>query len=371
MAQRILQIIPTLDRSGAEKQLVLLACGLPRDEFDVHVCALTRGGPLQAPLDAAGIPTSVIGKRWKVDPGAWWRLRRHIAAVRPDLVQTWLFAANAYGRAAALSAGVPRVVASERCVDPWKTWRELLIDRRLARRTDRIIVNSSGVADFYIRHGLPAEKFRLIPNGIEPAADRPPPDAAARQAVRTELGLPPGARLIAAVGRLWRQKRVRDLICAIGIVSMVHADAHLLIMGDGPLRRQLERLRDDVHLQDQVHFLGARDDVSRLLPHCEMLCLTSGYEGLPNVVMEAMAAGLPVVASDIPGNRDLVVPETTGLLFPVGDRSAIARSIHRLLEDPDLGRRWGAAGRQRIETEFTVARMVRRHANLYRELLHQ
>jgi len=120
--KRILQIIPTLDRSGAERQLCLLACGLPKDEFDVHVCALTRGGPLEAPLKAAGVPLTVIGKPLKVDPAAFWRMKRHIQALQPDLVQTWIFAANSYGRGAALAAGARRIVASERCVDTWKAW---------------------------------------------------------------------------------------------------------------------------------------------------------------------------------------------------------------------------------------------------------
>ena len=123
---RILLIIPTLDRCGAEKQLTLLATGLPRDRFDVQVCALTRTGPLAESLDAAGIPLTVIGKRGKIDPAAYWRLRQHIRRLAPDIVHTWIFAANAYGRWAAFSAGVRHVLAGERCVDPWKRWHELV-----------------------------------------------------------------------------------------------------------------------------------------------------------------------------------------------------------------------------------------------------
>ena len=115
--RRILQIIPTLDRAGAEKQMAMLAGHLPRDEFDVRVCSLSRGGPLESELRQAGVPTTVIGKRWKADPLAWSRLRRHIARLRPDLVHTWLFAPNAYGRAAARRAGVERIVAGERGVE--------------------------------------------------------------------------------------------------------------------------------------------------------------------------------------------------------------------------------------------------------------
>lgn len=365
MTKRILQIIPTLDRSGAEKQLVLLAAGLARPEFDVHVCVLTRSGPLAADLEAAGVPLTVIGKRGKVDPAGFLRLKRQIAALKPDLVHTWLFAANSYGRAAALAVGVRRIVAGERSVDPWKAWHELAIDRWLARRTDRIVVNSSGVRDFYVHHGLPSEKFTVIPNGIGPFA----PSDLTRAELLAELGLPENARLIGAVGRLWPQKRIKDLIWAADLLKVIRDDVHLLIIGDGPLRRKLERFREQVRIEDKVHFLGHRNDVPRLLPHFDALWLASEYEGMPNVVMEAMAAGVPVVATDISGNCDLVVPGETGYLVPVGDRAAFARETRRLLEDAELGRRLGEAGRRRMLTEFTIEQMIERHANLYRELL--
>lgn len=365
MTKRILQIIPTLDRSGAEKQLTLLAAGLPRPEFDVHVCALTRSGPLAADLEAAGVPMTLIGKRAKVDPAGFLRLKRQIAALKPDLVHTWLFAANSYGRAAALAAGVRRIVAGERSVDPWKAWHELAIDRWLARRTDRIVVNSTGVRDFYVQHGLPSEKFTLIPNGIGPFT----PSDLPRAELLAELGLPENARLIGAVGRLWPQKRIKDLIWAADLLKVIRDDVHLLIIGDGPLRRKLERFREQVRIEDKVHFLGHRNDVPRLLPHFDALWLASEYEGMPNVVMEAMAAGVPVVATDISGNRDLVVPGETGYLVPVGDRAAFARETRRLLEDAELARRLGEAGRRRMLAEFTVEQMVERHAKLYRELL--
>ena len=360
-----MQIIPTLDRSGAEKQLALLACGLPRDEFEVHVCLLTRSGPLAADLAAAGVPTTLVGKRGKLDPAAFLRLKRHIAALQPDLVHTWLFAANSYGRAAALAAGVRRIVAGERSVDPWKVWHELAIDRWLARRTDRIVVNSSGVRDFYVQHGLPSEKFTVIPNGIGPAA----PSDLSRADLLAELELPAAARLIGAVGRLWPQKRIKDLIWAADLLKVIRDDVHLLIIGDGPLRQRLERFRRQVRIEDKVHFLGHRDDVPRLLPHFDALWLASEYEGLPNVVMEAMAAGVPVVASDISGNRDLIVSGETGYLVPLGDRAAFARETRRLLEDAELARRLGEAGRRRMLAEFTVEQMIARHAALYRELV--
>lgn len=362
---RILHIIPTLDRSGAEKQLSLLATRLLRDEFDVHVCVLTRSGPFEQDLRQAGVPVTLIGKPHKLDPAAFWRLKRHIASLRPDLVHTWLFAANSYGRAAALAAGVRRIVAGERCVDPWKSWHELAIDRWLARRTDRIVANSSGVRDFYVRHGMPAEKFVIISNGIVPSE----PVHVPRDALLGELGLPQNARLIGAVGRLWPQKRLKDLIWAADLLKVIRDDVHLLIIGEGPHRRRLEHYRRQVRIEDKVHFLGHRSDVPRLMPHFDVLWLGSEYEGMPNVVMEAMMVGVPVVATDISGTRDLVADGATGFLVPVGDRAAFARQTKKLLDDAELSRRLGAAGRGRILSEFTVERMVARHVELYRELL--
>ena len=371
MRKRILQIIPTLDRAGAEKQLTLLARGLPRDEFEVHVCALTRGGPLLADLREVGIPVTLIGKRWKFDPRAYVRLLGLIRSLKPDLIHTWLFAANSYGRAAGLACGVPCLVASERCVDPWKGWRDMLVDRYLARRTARIVANSTAVRDFYVRQGLPAEKFVVIHNGIAPAE----PSPISRQALLAELGLPEKARLVGLVGRLWPQKRVKDAIWAADMIKFVRDDVHLLIIGDGPQYDRLRRFRDQVRIRDKVHFLGHRDDVARIMPHLDALWSTSAYEGQSNAIMEAMAAGVPVVATDIPGTRDLVVPEETGFLVSIHDleskvrRAAFARNTNTLLEDRELAHRMGQSARQRILREFNVEKMVQRHAELYQELL--
>jgi len=369
--KRILQVIPTLDRAGAEKQLALLAARLPVDEFDVHVCALTRGGPLLGDLEQAGIPATVIGKRWKIDPQAFFRLTRFIRNWEPDLIHTWIFAANAYGRAAGMWCNVKCLVAGERCVDPWKGSRDLAVDRYLARRTARIVTNSSGVKEFYSARGLPAEKFVVIPNGILP----PKPSTTPREVLLEELGLPPNSRLIGLVGRLWAQKRVNDAIWAADLLKRVRNDTHLLILGDGPLRDRLRRFRDKVEIRDRVHFLGHRDDAWRILPHFDVVWSTSAYEGQSNAIMEAMAHGIPVVATDIAGTRDLVVPDVTGRLVSAAKadaerrRATFAKHTQQILEDPELAARMGGAARNRVATEFTVDKMVEAHVRLYRELL--
>jgi len=363
---RLLLIIPTLVRGGAEKQLALLASGLPRNEFDVHVAVLTRSGPLEASLKEHRVPLTIIGKRWKFDLTSYWRLRRYIRDLRPDIVHTWLFAANAYGRQAAASAGVKHIIAGERCVDPWKAAWQLAIDRALAKKTQRIVTNSTGVKEFYVSRGLPADKFVIIPNGIEPSDGSP---ASSREEILAELRLPANARLIGAVGRLWPQKRVKDLIWAADLLKSTRDDTHLLIAGDGPQRQRLERYREQNQITDRVHFLGERSDVPRLIPHFDVLWLASEYEGQSNAIMEAMASRVPVIATDIPGNRDLVIDSVTGYLVPVGDRFEFARRTHWLLDDAALRQRLGEAGRECVACEFSVEQMVARYAALYREVV--
>jgi glycosyltransferase involved in cell wall biosynthesis len=222
------------------------------------------------------------------------------------------------------------------------------------------------VREFYAARGLPAEKFTLIANGIGPFQPVP---RAARDELLAELQLPADARLVGAIGRLWPQKRVKDLIWAMDLLKSARDDAHLLIIGDGPQRQRLVRYRDQNQIADRVHFLGERGDVPRIVEHLDCLWLASEYEGQSNAIMEAMAAGVSVVATDIAGNRDLVVPGETGFLVPVGDRAAFTRHTHHLLDDAGLARRLGDAGRRRMLEEFSVERMIERHASLYRQLL--
>jgi glycosyltransferase involved in cell wall biosynthesis len=343
---------------------VLLAKGLPRERFRVEVAALTRLGPYETELEAAGIPITLVGKRHKLDPLALGRLVGFLKHRNFDVVQTWLFAANCYGRIAALWAQVPVIIATEMAVDLWKAQSQLAIDRWLGRRTDRVVGNSRAVVDFYHQAGIPAERLEMIYSGI---GDEEPPQVDPAE-VRASLGLPVNAPLVLFAGRLAAQKGVGHLLDALDLLQHVRPELCALIVGDGPLRAHLENSAHAYRLDASVRFLGHREDVPRLMAASDLIVLPSLYEGLPNVVLEAMRARKPVVATAAPGTTEVVDDGKTGLLVPTLHAPALAEAIRKLIQNPALARRMGEAGRARVEATFRLETMVARFADLYEQL---
>lgn len=363
---RVALVIPTMDRGGAEKQVCLLATGLPKDEFEVRVILLTRGGPREQMLRESNVSYSLIGKRAKFDPTAYFRLKRELKNYNPALIHTFLFAANSYGRAAAKSVGIKRIVASERCVDPWKTWRHSIIDRHQAQYTSAITTNSTGVKDFYVGRGIPEDLFQIIPNGIEPACG---PRISKHEAAE-RLSIDPKRKWILAVGRLWPQKQYRDLLWAGEMINTLREDdTTLVIVGDGPQRGELQRHRDAVSTERKIKFVGEREDVQQWIEHFDAFWLASAYEGQSNALMEAMRAGLPCVVSDIPGNRDLITQDVTGVLVRLNDAADFVRQTQHFWTHEEWAKSVCEAAKTKIETQFTIANMIQQHAELYRRLL--
>jgi glycosyltransferase involved in cell wall biosynthesis len=343
----------------------LLATHLDPQRFESHVIVLTHSGPLEGFLRERGVHVHLIGKRSKLDPTALWRLTSQLRRLQPDIVHTWLFAANSYGRWAAHRARVPVIVAGERCVDPWKAWWHFAIDRRLLRLTSRLVTNTQAVSQFYAGHGIDPSHFTVIPNAVLP--NRQP--RISRQELFQRLGLPPRARVVGAVGRLWKQKNYQDLIWAGEMLRVAHQDVYLVILGDGPERERLLAFRDRSGSQDSVRMVGHRTDAAELMSALDVLWNGSLYEGQSNTILEAMALGVPVVASDIPGNRDLIVHGQTGYLYPLQDLGALVRWTNRLLVDDAQRTAMGQQAHARALQEFSLERMVLAHQQLYQQLL--
>ncbi len=301
---RVAFCITELEPGGAERCLVELATRLDRRRFEPVVYCLgprPAGNPISLVerLEAAGVAVHCFGARRPLAlPGLLRRLRRQMQLDRPRLVQTFLFHANVLGAWAARGAGVPHVVSGIRVAERHSAWH-LLVAQCADRWVDRHVCVSRSVRDFSVTQGrLRFDKLVVIPNAVD--VER---FAGAPAVSRSELGVDGRARLIAYVGRLDRQKGVRWLVEAIQGVLNEHADVELVMVGDGPERMALERFCA-ARTPGRVHFLGTRADVPEILAAADLLVLPSRWEGMPNVVLEAMAAGLPVVATDVEGVRE-------------------------------------------------------------------
>jgi sugar transferase (PEP-CTERM/EpsH1 system associated) len=359
---KTVHLITELDTGGAQKALARLLARLDRQRFNLAVACLYNGDKAVAQeIRAHGIPVTDLGMtaKWRWD--AMWRLYRLLRRERPTILHTWLFHANLPGRILGWLAGVPIIICSERTMAMESKWRYRL-NRWTVGLVDRVTAVSDNVRDFCISHiGLPAEKLIVIYNGIE----LPEKPLASRQEARAELDLPLDASVIGAVGRLDPVKGVNFLVQALSQVD----GAHLAVIGDGTERAALEALADSLGVADRVHWAGHRRDVPRLLPAFDLFIQPSVHEGLPNTVLEAMAAGLPVVATAVGGTPEVVLDGIIGLLVPPRDPQALAEAITRLLGVPDLRRKMGRAGRERVERHFSIEETVRQTEALYETLL--
>jgi glycosyltransferase involved in cell wall biosynthesis len=356
----ILYLITELSTGGAQAALLRLLGRLDRDRFTPTVACLYNGdGAVADEIRALGIDVFDARMRHKADLSAMLRLYRHICRIRPAILHASLFHANLPGRVLGRLAGLPVVICSERTMAMEPEWR-YRVNRWTIGLVDCVIAVSANVRDFCVSHiGLPAEKLVVIYNGVQvPASSSSPREA------RAELGLPSDGLVIGAVTRLDPVKGGDFLIRAL-----VQVDASLVIVGDGPERATLEALTGDLGLAGRVHWLGHRRDVPRLLPAFDLFVQPSLHEGLPNTVLEAMAAGLAVVATAVGGTPEVVLDGVTGLLVPPGNPDALAGAMATLLRDCDLRHTMGRAGRERVAEHFTVERMVRQTQTLYERLL--
>jgi glycosyltransferase involved in cell wall biosynthesis len=354
-----------LGLGGLEKQVSLLARGMDRSRFDVTVISLSEGGAWAKTLAAAGIRVEQIARRGRGDWRRLLALARLFRALRPDLVYSFNYEANAYARLAGLAASVPILVAGVRGVYVSVWYRRL--EALLVRFTECMVCNSDAIRrDVIDRLGVPARKVIVIPNAIEVA---PPASLAERTAARCALGVMEDECLVGTIARLDRVKDLGMLVRAAALCRKSPQSLRFCVIGGGP---EEAALREEVHrsgLDARVVLMGERPGASALLAGFDIFVLTSKSEGLPNTVMEAMAAGLPCVCTRVGGCPELVTDGVTGYLVPQGEETALAERIRELASDPAARARMGRAARQVIETRFPVGLLVSRTESLFDRLL--
>ncbi len=382
---KILYVIGQLGRGGAERQTAELVSRLPGDLFEPVVCCLHGPDVLGDEMEDAGVRVVYLGKRRGVLSGATLRLADLIRRERPAVLHSYLFSANWRGLLAGRLMRVPLIISSVRNVDIHSKSPTVAIEWALSGLTDRVIANAEAVKDYVSRrHLIPAEKIHVVYNGVSLARanGRGEGEGALGSAGAHEIGeaqasdrASVSARVsgrggcVAMIASLTPKKDHGTFLEAARMVSAELPGTRFLLVGDGELRNELAGRVRSMGLSDAVELPGATDDIASLLSRIDVSVLTSLKEGCSNVILESMAAGCPLVVTDVGGNRELIEAGTSGYLVPPGDAAGIARRVLELLKDPDLRHRMGQAGRARVRARFTVGRMVDETVAFYLSLL--
>lgn len=362
----IVHVVENLDRGGLERTVVDLIASQRDAGHECRVICLFKLGLLARELLASGVRVDACGKRPGLDLRA---LRRARALIRqsPDaVIHTHNAMAHYYAVLASLGLPVKcRINTRHGMGGRTRSGRQEWLYRQSLRGTDYAVAVCEAARQRFAADGMhPRRALLSVPNGIRLERFRPADDVA-RQSLVAELGLPTGSRIIGTVGRLQPVKDHALLLRAFAKVRVQVPEAALVIVGDGPLRAALEAQAEQAGLSDAVRFMGDRHDVPRLLTGMEVFALTSTSEGYSVALLEACASSLPIVATDVGGNREIVRHGINGRLVPPGDTAAIATALIALLRGGEQAAAMGRAGYAWAQAEASFRTMAERYHGLY------
>ena len=374
---KIAYILPSLEVGGSEKQVVEMATRLDRNRFEAQLVCLRAGSPEWERAIANRVRLKVFAfkdsfRSLPANLPQLYKLAQYLEGEKPHLVHTFFYWPAIFGVLAARVAGTPAIISSRRNISYFETYRPYRqwLQNVANLFTDTVLANSQAVKqDVLRRERINPAKLKVIYNGCDwerfenPKADR--------ALTRRELGIRGNEVLVGIVASLHPNKGQEVLLQAMPHILPHFPAVKLLLVGrDREYRATLESLASSLKIQDKVIFTGEREDIPELLKAMDVGTLCSLYsEGFSNAVLEMMAAGLPVVATDVGGNREAIVDGETGLLVPPGDSSKLAEAILRLLRDRELASRMGAAAHERVRKLFSMERMIEETEQLYVELL--
>lgn len=364
---RVAIVIPGLDRiGGAERQAMLLAKGLRTRGWNATMVALSgSGGDAATELRDARVGfVSLEMRKGLADPRGWIRFNEWLWRERPDVVHTHLPHAAWMARWSRLAAPVPVVIDTLHSSFAGRTGRRIgyCLSRWL---TDQVTAVSRATADSHIAAGMVTpDKLTVVPNGVDVEAWRS--DAEARLAMRQELGMT-DEFLWLSVGRL---EAVKDFPLLLRAMASMPKQAQLTILGEGPLHGELMGLAAGLGLERRVRFIGFERDVKRWMQAADGFVLSSRYEGLPMVLLEAGACGVPSVATDVAGTREVMVNEMNGWMSPAGDTAGLADAMQNLMRMSAKQRQaMGQRAKRHVETYFSLDAVLDRWEQLYIDLL--
>lgn len=364
---RILHIIPHLGIGGAERQLVQLLRRMDSRRFDQAVCYYTHyAESLEGELTNAGIRTIFLDKFGMPVWRFFLKLRSIVRAESPDIVHTWLYSANFWGQWAAATAGVRRLVSSERSEIHDRVLLMTWTARLLRRRTTWLANSRAGARSMETCRGLPASSVRVIYNGVDLGeVDRED----ARCSVRQELNLPPEERIVLTIGNHRPIKNPEMFIRVAAQVRGTCQGVSFVSIGRRRMVDDLDSLTRELGVTQHVWFLGERTDVPRWLAGADVFCFTSFQEGFPNALLEAMHTGLPVVSTTFGSATEVIPGPDVGILVPCDDDQAMAEEVRNLLEDEERRHWLGASARSWVAERFSWDRLVDEMEHLYTEVV--
>ncbi len=363
---KILHVITDTGWGGAERHLLALTTGFVQRGHVCQVAYLVGDGYLDDTFASRGVPTTNLRARSWVDPGALARLIRLIRRERFDLLHVHLFPGEVFATVAGLCApGAPLICSKHNDEAFLRKWHFRMLHRVISYRASRTIAISDHVRRFTMETGTAhPSRVLTIRYGYEPPAVLP-----TREASRATLGAPAGAFLVGAAGRLAEQKGHRHLIEAIPALVPEIPNLQVVIVGEGPMRPALERRARELGVDRHVRLPGFHPDVQSLLCGLDVFVMPSLWEGFGLVLLEAMAAGRPIVAAKVSAIPEVIEDGETGLLVPPADASALGGAILRLWHDPSLREKLGNAGRERLRERFSLDQMVDETERVYAEVL--
>lgn len=348
---------------GGENVALRLALAQRAAGHDVMAIGLHPNGPLREQFHHQGVQVRIVPKAPGFDLALFARLRAFVREAALDVVHTHNPQALVYAAPAARTAGA--IVIHTKHGEGHDATRRMWMRRAAALSVHAFVAVSAQTRDYAKKNWeAPPGKIDVIENGVD--LTRFQPDAQAYQRVRQELGLPPGALLVGTVGRLEPVKNHGLLIEACA--PLLGPNVHLVIVGEGPAATALQQQIHALKLEGLVHLLGLRTDVPQLLAGFDIFALSSKTEGLPLVLIEAMAASLPVVSTSVGGIPGVVIPGRTGVLVPNHDAVSLRSGLQRLVSDQEQRLGMGQAGRERVQEHYSLAAMQKRYADLYQEL---
>ncbi len=367
LPRRVVFVSTALTYGGAEQQVAYLATGMRRRGWDVAVVSMTKPEAHVDDLRAAGVTVVSFGMRPGVpDPRAVIGLRTLYRSWRPSIVHAHMVHANLLARVARVRTDVPVLISTAHNIKEGPRWREIAY-----RMTDRFADLTTNVSRAAVRRYVdvgvaPASKMRYQPNGIDLERFQPRPED--RERIRRELGL--GERpVLLNVGRFERAKDHSTLLRAFHSLRRTIPEAVLLLVGKGDLLPDVQRQAEALRMGESVRFLGTRGDVPTLMNAADVYVMSSSWEGLPLVLLEASASGLPIIATDVGGNAEIVTHEVSGLIVPPANAPALAQAVETVLRQTPAERSaMGRAGRARIEAEYDIERVLDAWESLYAEL---